>query len=209
MLESLQRLYRRIRHGEPIVVVSGLPRSGTSMAMKMLEAGGLSLATDGIRTADEDNPKGYYELERVKDLAKEDDKTWLADNRGKVVKIITYLLRDLPNSNNYKVVLMRRDLEEVVASQNKMLDRRGESQHTEDERMMKLFEDDLWKANYLLKRANHLEALEVNYGTVVQDPLAEAQRISEFLGRDLDLESMASVVDPELYRNRAKQGGDG
>jgi hypothetical protein len=175
--------------------------------MKMLEAGGLSLATDGIRTADEDNPKGYYELERVKDLAKEDDKSWLAENRGRVVKIITYLLRDLPPTNNYKVVLMRRDLEEVVASQNKMLDRRGESQHTEDERMKKLFEDDLWKANYLLKRAKHLEALEVNYRAVVQDPLAEAQRISAFLGRELDLESMASVVDPELYRNRAQRAG--
>lgn len=208
MFSSLQRLYRRIRHGEPIVVVSGLPRSGTSMAMKMLEAGGLSLATDGIRTADEDNPKGYYELERVKELAKEDDKTWLEENRGKVVKIITYLLRDLPTSNNYKVVLMRRDLEEVVASQNKMLDRRGESQHTEDERMKKLFEDDLWKANYLLKRAEHLEALEVNYSAVVQDPLAEAQRISDFLGRELDLESMASVVDPELYRNRANRAAE-
>lgn len=204
MLSNVQRLYRRIRHGEPIVVVSGLPRSGTSMAMKMLEAGGLNLATDGIRTADEDNPKGYYELEHVKDLSKAEDKSWLTSHRGEVVKIITYLLRHLPTDNNYKVVLMRRDLEEVVASQNKMLGRRGEAQHTEDERMMELFKDDLWKANYLLKHAPHIEALEVHYGEVVSDPLTEAQRMGEFLGHDLDLESMASVVDPELYRNRAK-----
>ncbi len=204
MFSNMQRLYRRIRHGEPIFVVSGLPRSGTSMAMKMLEAGGLSLATDGIRRADEDNPKGYYELERIKDLAQDADKSWLADNRGKVVKIITYLLRHLPATNNYKIVLMRRELEEVVASQNKMLDRRGEPQHTEDERMMDLFKDDLWRANYLLKHAPHLEALEVNYREVIEHPLEEARRISEFLGRELDLESMASVVDPELYRNRAR-----
>lgn len=204
MFPKMQRLYRRIRHGEPIVVVSGLPRSGTSMAMKMLEAGGLSLATDGIRRADEDNPKGYYELERIKDLAKEEeDRSWLSENRGRVVKIITYLLRYLPTTNNYKIVLMRRDLEEVVASQNKMLDRRGEPQHTEDDRMMELFKDDLWRANYLLKNAPHLEALEVNYREVIEHPLEEARRISQFLGRELDVESMASVVDPELYRNRA------
>ncbi len=204
MLSNMQRLYRRIRHGEPIVVVSGLPRSGTSMAMKMLEAGGLSLATDGIRRADEDNPKGYYELERVKDLGQESDKAWLSAHRGKVVKIITYLLRHLPEDNNYKIVLMRRELEEVVASQNKMLDRRGEPQHTEDDRMKDLFKDDLWRANYLLKRAPHLEALEVNYRDVVAEPLAQARTICDFLGRELDLESMASVVDPKLYRNRAK-----
>ena len=203
MFSNMQRLYRRIRHGEPIVVVSGLPRSGTSMTMKMLEAGGLNLATDGIRTADEDNPKGYYELEQIKDLASEGDKSWLAGHRGEVVKIITYLLRHLPRDNNYKILLMRRELEEVVASQNKMLDRRGEPQHTEDERMMELFKDDLWRANYLLEHAPHLEALEVNYRAVIQDPLQEAQRICEFLGQELDLESMALVVDPELYRNRA------
>ncbi len=204
MFSNMQRLYRRIRHGEPIIVVSGLPRSGTSMAMKMLEAGGLPLATDGIRQADEDNPKGYYELERVKDLAQEDDKSWLAGNRGRVVKIITYLLRHLPTDNNYKILLMRRELEEVVASQNKMLDRRGEPQHTEDDRMQGLFKDDLWRANYLLKNAPHLDALEVHYREVIEHPLEEARRISQFLGRDLDLESMASVVDPELYRNRAQ-----
>jgi hypothetical protein len=203
MLSNMQRLYRRIRHGEPIVVVSGLPRSGTSMAMKMLEAGGLSIATDGIRRADEDNPKGYYELERVKDLAQQNDKSWLTAHRGKVVKIITYLLRHLPEDNNYKIVLMRRELEEVVASQNKMLDRRGEPQHTEDERMKDLFKDDLWRANYLLKRAPYLEAIEVEYRDVIADPLRQAQRMREFLGHELDLESMASVVDPQLYRNRA------
>lgn len=203
-VSSLRRLYRRMRHGKPIVVVSGLPRSGTSMAMKMLEAGGLSLATDGIRTADEDNPKGYYELERVKDLAKDDDKSWLVDQRGKVVKIISYLLRELPPTNNYKVLMMRRDLSEVLASQSKMLDRRGEPSHTEDDRMVELFENDLWRAGYLVKNAPQFEALEVDYRQVIADPLSEAYRIQQFLGLPLDTRSMASVVDPELYRNRAE-----
>ena len=93
MLASLVRLYRRLRFGAPIVVVSGLPRSGTSMLMKMIEAGGLPLVTDGLRTADEDNPKGYYELERVKNLAEETDKGYLKGARGKGVKVISYLLR--------------------------------------------------------------------------------------------------------------------
>ena len=89
MLPYLRSVFRRLRFGRPIVVVSGLPRSGTSMAMKMLEAGGLPIVQDGVRSADEDNPKGYYELERVKDLALETDWSWLTDSRGKGIKIIS------------------------------------------------------------------------------------------------------------------------
>ena len=122
----MPNLYRRVRYGPPIVVVSGLPRSGTSMAMKMLEAGGLSVVTDGLRAADEDNPKGYYEDERVKDLHQAADKAWLRDARGKVVKIISFLLKSLPAENNYQVLFMHRNLREIVSSQNKMLVRRGE-----------------------------------------------------------------------------------
>src|SRR5688572_29274329 len=97
---------RRWRYGQPIVVVSGLPRSGTSMAMKMLEAGGLVVVTDNVRTADDDNPRGYYEDERVKDLARDANRTWLRDARGKAIKIISFLLKDLPPDNNYKVLFM-------------------------------------------------------------------------------------------------------
>jgi hypothetical protein len=93
MLSSVRRLYRRFRYGEPIVVVSGLPRSGTSMLMKMLEAGGVPIVTDGLRTADEDNPKGYYEVERVKNLAQETDRSWLGEARGQGIKVISFLLR--------------------------------------------------------------------------------------------------------------------
>src|SRR5437899_574640 len=108
-----------------VTIVSGLPRSGTSMMMKMLEAGGMEPLTDHVRTADEDNPKGYYEFERVKDLEK--DQTWLEDAKGRYVKVISMLLKHLPAGYTYKVIFMRRTMEEILASQRKMLVRRGES----------------------------------------------------------------------------------
>lgn len=197
--------YRRLRYGRPIVVVSGLPRSGTSMAMKMLAAGGVEVITDGERSADEDNPKGYYEDERVKELARMDDKAWLAEARGKAIKIISFLLRELPAEHNYKVVFMRRDMDEILASQKKMLTRRDEDSDTEDERMAKLFEADLFRARYLMKRAPQFEFLEIHYRDALADPLAAARAMRDFLGTDLDVERMVEVVDPELYRNRKEQ----
>ena len=203
MSSSLRRLYRRLRYGEPIVVVSGLPRSGTSMIMKMLEAGGLPVLTDGLRTADEDNPKGYYEVERVKGLAGETDKRWLAEARGKGLKVISYLLKSLPPQFNYRVVFIRREMEEVLASQRKMLARRGETEDTPPERMRALFEDDLWRASYQLKHREEFETIELHYSAVLARPLEEAQHLAAFLGGGLDAEAMAAAVDPQLYRNRA------
>jgi hypothetical protein len=204
MFPSIRRFYRRLRFGEPIVVVSGLPRSGTSMLMKMLDAGGLEVMTDGLRTADEDNPKGYFEVERVKKLAEETDRGWLTEARGKGIKVISYLLRSLPTRFNYRVVFVRRDLEEVLASQKKMLDRRGEAEETGAERMRELFENDLWRSWYLLTHEPQFEALAVRYTDVLARPLEEARRINAFLGGGLDPEAMASAVDPALYRNRAR-----
>jgi hypothetical protein len=207
MPSSLARAYRRLRYGQPIVVVSGLPRSGTSMVMKMLEAAGVPVLTDGLRTADEDNPKGYYEVERVKNLAAEADRGWLAEARGKAIKVISYLLKSLPPTFNYKVVFIRRDLDEVLASQRKMLARRGEAEDTPPERMRALFEDDLWRAGYQLKRRPEFETIELHYSSVLAQPLAEARRVAAFLGGDLDAEAMAAAVDPQLYRNRAAVTG--
>jgi hypothetical protein len=172
--------------------------------MKMLEAGGLEIVTDGERTADEDNPKGYYELERVKDLAKDPDKSWLGPARGKAIKVISTLLKELPKDHNYKVVFMRRNIDEVLASQAKMLERRGEENTAEDAQMRELFENDLWRAGYLLEHAAHFEHLDVPYAEAVADPRAQAQRIAEFLGGDLDVDAMTGVVDAQLYRNRAQ-----
>lgn len=203
-MSSLHKLFRRVRYGEPVVVVSGLPRSGTSMAMRMLELGGVETVTDGERTADEDNPRGYWEDERVKDLGKEGiDKTWLRDSRGRAVKIISFLLKDLPPDNNYKVLLMRRDLEEVLASQKKMLARRGEESSTDDARMRELWESHLWRVGYLLKHQPHFEWIDLDYTAVLNDAVKQAQRIAEFLRMDLDPGRMAAAVEQQLYRNRA------
>lgn len=194
--------WRRLLYGQPIVVVSGLPRSGTSMAMRMLEAGGMEIVTDGEREADEDNPRGYYEDERVKDLANEPDKSWLKASRGRAVKVISFLLKDLPANLNYQVILMRRDLGEVLASQRKMLDRRGETDDTTDERMMELWKDQLWRVNYLLRHAPQFEWVEIDYGETLRDPEAAATRIASLVD-GLDERAMAEAVDPALYRNRA------
>ena len=199
----MKKLFRRLRYGEPVIVVSGLPRSGTSMAMQMLAAAGVPVVTDGIRLAGEDNPKGYFEDERVKDLHKEnEDRGWTRDARGKAIKIISFLLKDLPETNNYKVIFMKRALPEVLASQKKMLERRNETDGSGDERMLELWENHLWRVSYLLKHADQFESLEIAYSDVIGDPLREARRIRDFLELKADPETMAAAVDESLYRNR-------
>jgi len=200
----MRKLYRQVRYGRPVVVVSGLPRSGTSMAMQMLVAGGLDVVTDGVRKPGEDNPKGYYEDQRVMDLHKDDqDRNWVGGSRGKAIKIISFLLRHLPDTNNYKVIVMRRELPEVLASQSKMLERRGESNGTSDEQMLKIWKDHVWRTNYFLKHTPHFEFIDVSYRDTVADPYTQAVRIKAFLGLPTDAEKMATAVDPNLYRNRA------
>jgi hypothetical protein len=196
-------LFRRLRRGAPIVVVSGLPRSGTSMAMKMLEAGGVPIVTDGVRTADESNPKGYYEFERVKELDKSGDMAWLGDARGKAVKIISFLLTYLPDTYDYQVVFMNRDIDEVLASQNKMLTARGETAETaDDEKMREVYRKHLDKVGRFLRNRSCFHVLQVAYGDVVENPAAEARRINDFLGGGLNVAQMSAVADRELYRNR-------
>jgi len=197
-MSGISKLWRRLRYGAPVVVVSGLPRSGTSMAMKMLEAGGLVLVSDGQREADVDNPKGYYEDERVKDLERSPEREWMLEARGKGIKVISRLLRSLPAGNFYQVVLMRRDLGEVLASQSKMLERRGEDAGADDERMRNLLEKDLWQATYHLKRAPNFDWLELQYAEVLADPEGQARRMAAFLDCGLDVERMVTVVDPDL-----------
>lgn len=172
------------------------------MAMKMLQAGGLSLVKDDVREADEDNPKGYFEDERVKDLAEMVDKRWLRGARDQVIKVVSSLLQYLPPNNFYKVVFMRRNLHEVLASQAKMLDRRGESSDTDDEAMLAMYENHLEKVEFQLRFRDHFETLYVNYTDVLADPEGQAARINGFLGGRLDERRMVEAVDPNLYRNR-------
>lgn len=175
------------------------------MAMKMLAAGGLEVVADGIRAADEDNPRGYFEDERVKQLGEARDKTWLRDARSRAVKVISYLLKDLPDDNNYKVIFVRRDLREVLASQAKMLARRQEANEVSDEQMLEIFASHLWRVDYLFKHAAHLERLDLRYDEVVAEPRRAAERINAFLGGRLDVEKMVAAVDPKLYRNRSQR----
>jgi hypothetical protein len=194
---SPSSIYRRLRFGRPIVVVSGLPRSGTSMMMAMLQAGGMAVVTDAVRQADDSNPSGYFEHQRVLSLDKSGDHAWLRGTRGKAVKVVSALLPYLPETNRYRVIFMQRDLREVVRSQNAMLGAPG------DEGMPEAFEEHLRRIKNLLNRRRCFEVLEVTYAGVVREPLTEARRVNAFLGGGLDEARMAATVNPALHRTRA------
>lgn len=173
------------------------------MLMAMLSAGGVPLVVDGVRVADEDNPKGYYELERVKGLDKPGDKAWLGDARGRGLKVISFLLPHLPADYDYKIIFLRRQLGEVLASQKKMLARRGEpSGGVDDERMGGMFAAHLLKVERWLESRDNCDVLYIDYRAAVEDPTRVAGAISTFLGGDLNTTAMAGVVDPRLHRNR-------
>jgi hypothetical protein len=172
------------------------------MMMKMLEAGGLPVLTDHIRVPNDDNPKGYYEFERVKKLP-EGDTAWMDDAVGKVVKIITQLVMHLPDSHQYRVVVMRRSIPEILASQAKMLARRGETGgQVSDAQMTALFDKHLKQVYAWMDQQSNIEYIDVSYNETLADPTPTIERLRAFLGDDLDSAAMARVVDPSLYRNR-------
>jgi predicted transcriptional regulator len=186
---------------DTITVVSGLPRSGTSMMMKMLEAGGMEILTDNIREPDADNPEGYYEFERVKQV--EHDKTWLEAARGKAVKMISALLKHLPSDYHYKVIFMSRDMGEILASQQRMLVRRGEATDAvSDEKMAHIFGRHLEQVQAWLAEQPNIDVIYVRYDQTVREPATQADRVNHFLGNCLQVSEMAGVVDPKLYRQR-------
>ena len=191
------------QQAKEIIIVSGLPRSGTSMMMKILEAGGLPIMTDQIRSPDEDNPKGYYEFERVKQLPK-GDKGWLKNAKGKVVKVISALLQHLPTDYHYKVVFMQRNIEEVLASQHKMLVRRGQTANkTNDDKMSALFQKHLQKIQRWLTEQPNFSVLYINYNDVLAHPQQHIKQLNQFFDDSLNQNKMLAVVDPTLYRNRS------
>ena len=206
-MKGLSSLFRKRKSPpppKPVVVVSGLPRSGTSMMMKMLEAGGMELVIDGIRTPDEDNPKGYYEFERVKQLDK-GDTAWVADAQGKAVKVISALLEYLPREYEYRVLFMNRKMPEVLASQRKMLERRGEKSEISDEKLAKLLQKHVQQVKLWLARQPNFTMLDMDYNAMLADPEPWAEKVNAFLGGGLDVRAMVEVVDPNLYRNRAEE----
>ncbi len=204
MVSRIRSWLARRRHGEPVVVVSGLPRSGTSMMMRMLEAGGIAPFSDGERAADIDNPEGYYEFARVKDLERDPDRAWVKQARGRALKVISFLLRHLPDDNAYRIVYMRRHLDEVLASQDKMLDRLGNAAPGGDlEAMKEAYRNDIVAARLHARKRPNMQMLELHYADAIADPAGTARRVNEFLGGALDEAAMAAAVNRALYRNRA------
>jgi len=187
--------------GDIITIVSGLPRSGTSLMMSMLEAGGMEVLTDKIRKADDDNPKGYYEFEKVKQI--ENDADWLKDAGGKVVKMISALLKHLPDEHNYKVIFMRRKIEEILASQKQMLKRRGKpTDEVSDEKMAKLYSEHLKQIEMWLISQTNFDILYISYNDILKEAVSNVRKINTFLDNSLDTDKMVLVVDKRLYRQR-------
>jgi hypothetical protein len=188
----------------PVVVVSGLPRSGTSMLMRILAAAGLPVLADGARAADEDNPEGYYELEAVK--RSRSDVSWLEQAGGKAVKVIHLLLPYLPANRRYKVVMMRRELDEVLASQRTMLARSGaQGARLDAAALRRTFAAQLRRVRQHVARRPCFELIEMDYNALLADPLPQLARLVEFLGLDADPARLAAAIDPRLYRNRAAE----
>jgi hypothetical protein len=190
-----------------ITIVSGLPRSGTSLMMQMLEAGGLPVLSDDERQADTDNPKGYLEWERIKQLPKEP--SLIAEAEGKVVKVISQLILALPEGHKYRIVFMQRPLPEVLKSQDEMLKRRGSIDLIPDSSALEEhFQRHLIEVNRWLASKANIKVLRVHYHRVLREPKVVSEEVVEFLGAPLDInidiDAMVHQVDGSLYRNRMK-----
>jgi hypothetical protein len=199
----LDKLWPKEKLNDCFIIVSGLPRSGTSMMMRMIEAGGLPVVTDKIRKADEDNPRGYYEFEKVKKIKQ--DASWLDDCRGRVFKMVSELLYHLPKDKKYKIIFMKREITEILASQKLMLERRGEKgAGVSNKKMAALYEKHLRSIESWLEDQENIDALLISYNDVNQQPGQNAKTVNKFLGGDLNAEKMAGVVETSLYRQKKK-----
>lgn len=185
-----------------VIIVSGLPRSGTSLMMQMLKNGGVEILTDEVRTADVDNPRGYLELEAVKNI--QHDSSWLPKARGKAFKMISLLLYQLPPTENYRVLFMERDLDEVLKSQHTMLRNMNRLPAPQAE-LRESFQIHLEHMNDWLKTRSEMTVLSVRYQNLIEQPARQARQICDFLGRTLDQQEMSKAVDPLLYRNRSAE----
>jgi len=175
------------------------------MMMRMLEAGGIPALTDNIRTADEDNPRGYYEFEPVKKT--KEDASWLATAGGKAVKLVYRLLYDLPADRRYHIIFMRRELSEVIRSQNAMLERLGkEGGALPEDKLRAMFAAQIAEFLTWATRQPNFHLLEVNYNQMLQDPQPLVTEVNKFLGGKLNTEQMLQVVEPQLYRQRSNKG---
>jgi hypothetical protein len=189
-----------------VTVVSGYPRSGTSLMMQMLAAGGMDVVVDDAHKTDEHNPRGYYEYGPALSLGSDVSTTdWVAGARGKAVKVMAYQLGHLPDEFEYRVVFMRRTIAEVLASWDKMGLTRKDCELSERERVL-AFKTEYATYEAHLERRTNVSVVYVQYNDVIAEPAAQADRVAQFLGVGLDVAAAAAAVDPALYRNRG--GGD-
>lgn len=185
-----------------VTVVSGLPRSGTSMMMRMLEAGGIPPVVDHERAPNDDNPLGYYEFEPVKAL--KEDSAWVDGVRGQAVKVIYKLVYDLPAAVPYRVVFMQRELDEVLSSQETMMRRDGlDPDAIGRDVLLQLFQSEVFAFRRWAEAQTNIRIYYADYGRAIAEPEASVAQLADFLGLPLDQKAMAEVVDPNLYRNRA------
>jgi len=167
--------------------------------MQMLESGGVDIVTDQTRPADADNPRGYYEFGKVKQIKR--DASWLPQTRGKAFKMVSQLLYDLPPTERYRIIFMERDMAEMLLSQEKMLQRLGLSAAPRED-IQQAYTLHLERLHDWLRQQGHMEVLRVRYLDLIKQPHAQAERVSQFLRRKLNVEQMAAQVEPSLYRNR-------
>jgi len=205
MKRTYLRLFKKRDQHPFIPIVSGLPRSGTSLMMSMLAAGGLDVLTDRLRIPDDDNPVGYFELEEVKKLIK-GEHSWLAKSNGKAVKVISTLLPYLPHGYDYRIIFMHREMQEVLASQRKMPINRGENpDKISDDQMAEIFEKNLQQSERWINSQAHATRIDINYKQLIDNPRPLVAKINVFLGGGLDEDKMLGVIDPSLYRQRSSK----
>jgi len=198
-------IFRRRQGQAYLILVSGLPRSGTSLMMNMLQSGGIPIQTDNQRKADPDNPTGYFELERVKKIP-EGDTAWLSKHHGKAIKIVAPIISCLPDDLEYKVIFMQRDLDEILASQAQMLSNRYRCVDKEQDLVLKrIFQESIKSVQAYMAQQPNFSFLPCSYSNIVKDPMPEIIMIEEYLNIRLEKRNMAECVDPGLYRQRKSQ----
>ena len=201
MNKLFSRLNKKNSGKQPIIIVSGLPRSGTSMMMRMLAEGGIPVVTDELRRADSDNPNGYFEFETVRQMSA-GNVEWLANANGKAVKVISALLEYLPSNYSYKIIFLEREIKEILESQRKMLANRNEKASADEVEIEMQIQKHLSVMKPWLVRQPNIEVLYVNYNTLMTKPEPLCEQITEFLDLPLNQTRMLAVPDKHLYRNR-------
>ena len=179
-----------------ILIITGLPRSGTSLMMQIIEKTEIPVFSDGKREKDINNPEGYFELEAVKGIVK--DNSFLENAKGKALKIVAPLPIFLDKKLNYKVVFMRRNMDEILRSQEVMLQK---DQLSERDKFRGIYELHLSKT-YRFFEDNSIPYIDVNYNELMKNPEVEIQKLVEFCAIQTDAKKLIEVVRPELYRNR-------